>query len=27
VRYMSSNEIDGPRYGLDIVQIDLNARF
>ncbi len=27
VRYLSSNEIDGPRYGLDIVQIDLNARF
>ena len=27
VRYMSSNEIDGPRYGLDIVQVDLNARF
>ena len=27
VRYMSSNEIDGPRYGLDIVQLDLNARF
>ena len=27
VRYMSSNEIDGPRYGLDILQIDLNARF
>jgi hypothetical protein len=26
-RYMSGNEIDGPRYGLDIVQIDLNARF
>jgi len=27
VRYMSSNEIDGPNYGLDIVQVDLNARF
>jgi Putative porin len=27
VRYMSSNEIDGPRYGLDIVQVDLNVRF
>jgi hypothetical protein len=26
-RYMSGNEIDGPRYGLDILQIDLNARF
>lgn len=27
IRYMSSNEIDGPRYGLDILQVDLNARF
>ncbi|HEY0339968.1 MAG TPA: putative porin, partial [Steroidobacteraceae bacterium] len=27
VRYMSSNEIDGPRYGLDILQVDINARF
>jgi polyhydroxyalkanoate synthesis regulator phasin len=27
VRYLSANEIDGPRYGLDIVQVDLNARF
>ena len=27
VRYMSGNEIDGPRYGLDILQVDLNARF
>jgi hypothetical protein len=26
-RYMSSNEIDGPRYGLDIFQLDLNAQF
>jgi hypothetical protein len=26
-RYMSGNEIDGPRYGLDTLQIDLNARF
>jgi hypothetical protein len=27
VRYMSSNEVDGPRYGLDILQLDINARF
>ena len=27
VRYLSGNEIDGPRYGLDIWQLDLNARF
>jgi hypothetical protein len=27
VRYMSANEIDGPRYGLDILQLDINARF
>ena len=28
VRYMSANEIVGPpRYGLDILQVDLNARF
>jgi hypothetical protein len=27
LRYMSGNEVDGPRYGLDTVQIDLNARF
>jgi hypothetical protein len=27
VRYLSGNEIDGPRYGLDIVQVDLNTRF
>ena len=27
VRYLSANEIDGPRYGLDIWQLDLNARF
>jgi hypothetical protein len=26
-RWMSGNEIDGPRYGVDILQIDLNARF
>ncbi|HEY0748442.1 MAG TPA: putative porin [Steroidobacteraceae bacterium] len=27
VRYLSGNEIDGPRYGLDIVQLDLSTRF
>jgi len=27
VRYMSGNEIDGPRYGLDVVQLDLSTRF
>lgn len=27
VRYLSANEITGPRYGLDIVQLDVNARF
>jgi hypothetical protein len=27
LRYLSANEIDGPRYGLDIWQLDLNARF
>jgi hypothetical protein len=27
LRYMSANEIDGPRYGLDILQLDINARF
>jgi hypothetical protein len=27
LRYMSANEIDGPRYGLDIWQLDVNARF
>jgi hypothetical protein len=27
LRYMSGNEIDGARYGLDIWQLDLNARF
>jgi hypothetical protein len=26
-RYMSANEIDGPTYADDILQIDLNARF
>lgn len=27
VRYLSSNEITGPRYGNDIVQVDFNTRF
>ncbi len=27
LRYMSANEVDGPRYGFDIFQLDLNARF
>jgi hypothetical protein len=27
LRYLSGNEIIGPRYGLDILQLDLNARF
>jgi len=27
LRYLSANEITGPRYGLDIWQLDLNARF
>ncbi len=27
LRYLSGNEIDGPRYGVDIVQLDLNTRF
>jgi Putative porin len=27
LRYMSANEITGPRYGLDIFQLDFNARF
>lgn len=27
LRYMSANEIDGAHYGLDIWQLDLNARF
>jgi hypothetical protein len=27
LRYMSGNEIDGARYGLDILQLDINARF
>ena len=28
LRYLSGNEIDGPpRYGVDVIQLDLNARF
>jgi hypothetical protein len=27
VRYFSGNQITGPRYGIDILQVDLNARF
>jgi hypothetical protein len=27
LRYLSANEVDGARYGLDIWQLDLNARF
>jgi Putative porin len=27
VRYLSGNEVDGPRFGLDTVQTDFNARF
>ena len=27
LRYLSANEIDGARYGLDVWQLDLNARF
>jgi hypothetical protein len=27
LRYMSANEITGPQYGLDILQIDVGARF
>jgi hypothetical protein len=27
LRFMSSNEVTGPRYGLDIVQFDVNAKF
>jgi hypothetical protein len=27
LRYLSANEIDGARYGLDIWQLDVNARF
>jgi hypothetical protein len=27
LRYLSANEITGPRYGVDILQLDLNTRF
>jgi hypothetical protein len=27
LRYLSGNEIDGPRYGFDILQLDMTARF
>ena len=27
IRYLSGNEITGPRYGVDILQLDLNTRF
>ena len=27
LRFMSANEVSGPRYGLDIIQFDVNARF
>jgi hypothetical protein len=27
LRYFSANEIDGPRFGLDTLQLDLNAKF
>lgn len=27
LRYLSGNEVDGPRYGLDVLQLDINARF
>lgn len=27
LRYMSANEVDGPRFGLDTVQTDFDARF
>jgi hypothetical protein len=27
LRYLSANEIDGPRFGYDMVQLDLNARY
>ncbi len=26
-RYLSGREIDGPRYRVDVIQLDLNARF
>jgi hypothetical protein len=27
LRYLSANEIDGPRFGVDTLQLDLNTRF
>lgn len=27
LRYLSGREIDGPRYRIDVIQLDLNARF
>jgi hypothetical protein len=27
LRYMSANEVDGPTYGLDVIQFDVNTRF
>lgn len=27
IRYLSANEIDGPRYAVDVLQLDLNAAF
>jgi hypothetical protein len=27
LRYLSANEIDGPRFGVDTLQIDLSTRF
>jgi len=27
IRYMSANEIDGPTYDVDTLQIDLNTHF
>jgi hypothetical protein len=27
MKYMSANEIDGPQLGIDVLQLDVNARF
>jgi hypothetical protein len=27
LRYLSANEIDGPRFGVDVLQLDVNTRF
>jgi len=27
LRYLSANEIDGPRFGVDTLQFDVNTRF